>query len=340
MTRRILFISRTLSTGYGGMQTQASSLIEALRRNPDVSLRVVGYGGRRIGLFLFFPYALLAALFTRAHTVHIGDALLSLFFPVLAVFRPRLKRTVTVHGLDIVWNRLWYLILIRRSLRFAHRVVAVSRATAGACMDLGIGSERIVVIPCGIVMPEISARKKPQDPVLLSLGRLVPRKGVSWFLENVFPLLLARHPTMRFVIAGDGPEIASLRSIVAAQNWQYAVEIVGAVPERAKESLFQNASLLIMPNIPVFGDMEGFGIAALEAASRGIPVVAADLEGLKDSVIEGVTGLRFLPLDLQSAAVAVESALMQEWNRDSMKKAVQEKFNIDSIASRYMHDVF
>lgn len=340
MTRRILFISRTLGTGYGGMQTQASALIEALHKNSDVSLRVVGFGGRRISLLLFLPYALLIALFTRAQTVHIGDALLSPVFPVLAVLRPRLKRTVTVHGLDVVWNKLWYLILIKRSLRSAHAVVAVSHATAEACRELGIAAERIVVIPCGIPMPRMSVRKKPSEPVLLSFGRLVPRKGIGWFLENVFPLLLARHPTMRFVIAGDGPELPAVASIVAAQKWQRSVDVMGAVPEKAKESLFENASILVMPNVPVFGDMEGFGITALEAASRGVPVVAADLEGLKDSVLEGVTGLHFLPLDLQSAAVIIETALTKEWDHDAMKKIVHERFDIDSIASRYVHDIF
>lgn len=340
MPKKVLFISRTLGSGFGGMQTYAHSLIEALRKHEDVSLTVVGYGGGTVFLPFFFLRALFVAVFTRSSVVHCGDAFLSLIFPVLAVLRPRLLRTVTVHGLDVTWNAWGYQTLIRHSLRFAQKIAAVSRATADACRDLGISQQRIIVIPCGINVPTVASRKIPPEPVLLFLGRLVPRKGVAWFVAEVFPLLLARYPTMKFVIAGDGPEFSRICSLVASQKLSSSVDVLGAVPERAKEALLQSATMLVMPNIPVFGDMEGFGITALEAASRGVPVVAADLEGLRDSVIEDVTGFRFLPLDLQSACVAVEKALKKKWSTDEMRKLVTKTFAIDLVASRYVYEIF
>lgn len=340
MTRNVLFITRTLGTGFGGMQTQVSALTEALYQQPDVHLRVLAFGGGRLLLPLFFLRALFAALFMRAGTVHVGDAVLTPIFPIIRIFRPSLRRTVTVHGLDIVWNVWVYQRVICFSLRCAQKIAAVSHATADACIARGVKPGAIVVIPCGIPMPEIVSTDKPVMPVLLSFGRLVPRKGVAWFLEDVFPLLLQRYPTMRLVIAGDGPELPRIRSLVAAHKLHHSVDVLGIIPDRAKEKLFAEATMLVMPNIPVFGDMEGFGITALEAAYRGIPVVASDLEGLKDSVINGVTGFHFLPLDLQSACVAIEKVLTQQWNVEDMRKAVQEKYEISSIASRYVHEIF
>lgn len=340
MTRNVLFITRTLGTDFGGMQTQASALTEALFQQPHLHMRVVAYGGGRFLLPFFFLRALFAALFLRTGTVHLGDAVLTPLFPIIRIFRPSLRRTVTVHGLDVVWNVWAYRTVIRFSLRFAQKIAAVSHATADACIALGVRPETVVVIPCGIVIPDTPPPSKPSSPVLLLFGRLVPRKGTAWFLEDVFPLLLTRYPDMRLVVAGDGPELPRIRSLVALQKLHHSVDVLGSVPLRAKEALFASATMLVMPNVPVFGDMEGFGITALEAASRGIPVVAADLEGLKDSVIEGVTGIRFLPLDLQSACVAVESVLSKQWNADDMRKAVQEKYEIGHIAARYVHDIF
>lgn len=339
--KKVLFISRTLGSGFGGMQTYAHSLIEALRKNQDASLTVVGYGGGKVFLPFFFLRALFAAVVTRCSVVHCGDACLSLMFPVLAVLRPRLSRTVTVHGLDVTWQAWGYRTLVRHSLRFAHRIAAVSRATADACEALGVSRGRIVVIPCGIAVPAtVPVRTMPQEPVLLFLGRLVPRKGVAWFLEDVFPLLRARYPTMKLVIAGDGPEFSRICSLVASQKLSSSVDVLGVVSERTKETLLHTATMLVMPNIPVFGDREGFGITALEAASRGVPVVAADLEGLRDSVIEDVTGHRFTPLDLQSACVAVEKVLQRKWSADAMRRAVTERFDIHLIASRYVDEIF
>ncbi len=340
MTRNVLFITRTLGTGYGGMQTQASALTEALYQHPEVHMRVIAYGGGRLLLPLFFLRALFAALCVRSGTVHLGDAVLTPLFPILRVVRPSLRRTVTVHGLDVVWNVRAYRTVIRFSLRFAQKIVAVSQATADACIALGVKPETILIIPCGIVIPDAPSSLRPSSPVLLSFGRLVPRKGVAWFLEDVFPLLLTRYPDMKFVIAGDGPELLRIRSLVAAQKLHHSIDVIGSVPHRAKEALFSSATMLVMPNIPVFGDMEGFGITALEAASRGIPVAAADLEGLKDSVLEAVTGFHFLPLDLQSACVAIEKVLTKNWEMKEMQHAVRKNFDITIIASRYVHDVF
>lgn len=338
--RRVLFISRTCGAGYGGMQTYVTQLLASLASRSDLSLRCVGYRGGPLLLPLFFVRALFSAVFSRADTVHLGDALLSPICPVLALLRPRLRRTVTVHGLDVVWNAPGYQSLIRFSLSFAHRIVAISQSTAEMCVTLGLDAERIVVVPCGIAMPSEIRRILPQDPVLLSLGRLVLRKGIAWFLADVFPLLLARYPRMTFVIAGAGPEFAHIQSIITTKKLSSSVSLRGPVSEAEKNALFLSASVFIMPNIPVTGDMEGFGISALEAASRGLPVVAADLEGLKDSVLEDVTGLHFSPQNAEAAFVATTKALERHWNTEEMRAALKKIFDIDLIASRFVHEIF
>lgn len=344
MDGSVLFLTRSLSPVPGGMRTHASELIAALSEMPGMNLRVIAHRDGAWTLPIFALRALVAILFSRYSTVHAGDASLTFLFPLVACFRPGVRRTCTVHGLDLLWNAPGYRRMLRRMLRMAHTIVAVSHATAREASMLGVPEPRITVIPCGIRMPS-SPPQPPQPPTppshtLLSLGRLVPRKGVSWFIEHVFPKLAHDDASLRYVIAGDGSDSPRMRSLVASLGLEERVMLLGRVPEERKKTLLQGSSLLIQPNIRISNDMEGFGIICIEAAAHGLPTVAARLEGLEDAVIDGVTGSFFVPEDPVSAVDAVARALAAEWDRPRMIRVCHEHFSADRIASRYVHEIF
>lgn len=344
MARSVLFLTRSLSPAPGGMRTHASELIGALSDMPGMCLRVIAHRGGTWMLPIFVCRALAAILFSRYSTVHAGDASLTFLFPFVACFRPGVRRTCTVHGLDLLWNAPGYRRMLRWTLRMAHEIVAVSHATAREAVALGVPESRITVIPCGIRMPSSPTQPtKPTQPpshTLLSLGRLVPRKGVAWFLEHVFPKLAHDDASLRYVIAGDGSDSPRMRSLVASLGLEERVTLLGCVPEQRKKTLLQGSSLLVQPNIRLPNDMEGFGIICIEAAAHGLPTVAARLEGLEDAVIDGVTGSFFLPEDPLSAADAVRCALSAEWDRPRMMRVCHEHFSADCIASRYVYEIF
>lgn len=337
MKRRVLFITRTLAPSKGGMQTQVRSLIEALRHE-DIDLRVFGFGGPKFLLPLFVIAAYVRALIARVDTVHVGDASLSILFPLLAPFRPGMRRTVTVHGLDVVWRFPGYRALVGFSLQCAHRVVAVSRATADAALALGVRTERLTVIPCGIAPVAVSGRPKKNQ--LLSVGRLVPRKGIAWFIEHVFVPLSAADASLRYVIVGRGPELARIHALITSLGLTSNVELRGDVDDATRDNLYAESAALVAPNVPVAGDMEGFGIVCIEAATRGLPVVASRLEGLRDSVIEEASGVFFAPLDAKDAADAVTWVLKNPFDPERIRQVFASKFDIALVASRYVHDVF
>jgi glycosyltransferase involved in cell wall biosynthesis len=122
---------------------------------------------------------------------------------------------------------------------------------------------------------------------LLTLGRLVKRKGIDWFINHVFAQL---DDTFIYIIAGDGPEKQVIGQSIKDKRLTDKVFCVGVVSEQTKTQLFLNSDLFIQPNIKVKGDMEGFGIAVLEANIHGLPVLGSRLEGLKDSIAEGKNG--------------------------------------------------
>ncbi len=333
---RVLFVTRSLQSAPGGMQTATRLLIAGLRGLPDIDLRVCGWSGPKWALPWFFARAAAAVLFFRGDVVHFGDAA---FAPVIALakmFRPRLRMTCTAHGLDLTYPHPLYHFLLG-GLKRCDAVVAVSAATAAVAEARGAKS--VIVIPWG-VQPAALAERIPGPPHLLSVGRQIPRKGTAWFLEHVLPKLIAKAPDMQYTVIGDGPESGKLRVLVRSLWLQDNVRLAGVLSDGEKVQQYAVADLHVMPNVSVSGDMEGFGMACVEAAAHGLPTVAAKLEGIADAVIDGETGVFFQPGDADHAAAVIFGALEHRWSRLSVQRSCRRHYDIATVASRYANELF
>jgi glycosyltransferase involved in cell wall biosynthesis len=199
---------------------------------------------------------------------------------------------ISVHGLDLIFgNRKGPAARVYRALMaFAAkrrgvltRILANSANTADIARRKGLGECRVV--PLGVRMEEAPPADVDPTPFVLFVGRIVPRKGAGWFVEEVLPSL---------------PEDTLLR--VVGRPWDDAetarleghprVEVLGRVEDGELARLRTTARAIVMPNVESRGetDVEGFGIAALEASASGTPLVASRLEGLIDAVRDGETG--------------------------------------------------
>jgi glycosyltransferase involved in cell wall biosynthesis len=204
-------------------------------------------------------------------------------------------------GKDVVWDNKIYRAIVHPPLRRASRVLAISHATRDSTIGFGVRSERVHVVRLGVEIPPItpndavqardSLRNRLAIPgqavVLLAFGRLVRRKGVAWFVSEVLPQL---NPQTILLIAGDGEDRPAVEEAIAASGAADRVRMLGQVSDHERDELMAGADLMVQPNIHVHGDMEGFGLVTVEAAMRFTPVVAADLEGLRDAVIDSGTG--------------------------------------------------
>lgn len=337
--KSVLFISRTYSDRPGGMQTYAKTLARALGSRSDLLEETCGFAGPLYALPYFFFHAMFRAVFSGADTVLLGDAVLSPLILPLMLLRPRTRRVVIVHGLDLTWRFPLYQAIIGFCLRRAHRLVAVSRSTAVIAERLGIHPDRIIVIPCP-VQPSPFKRLPRRHGQLLLLGRLIRRKGTLWFLKKVLPLLLAERPDLTVIVAGDGPERGAIDEFLRSFPFKASVILRGVVTDEQKDRLLRESALLVVPNVRMEGDAEGFGIVCLEAGIRHLPVVAARVDGLPDAVVENVTGLFFEFGAAEDCVRAIFEALRSNWNEESMRKAIAERFDASVIASRFVHDVF
>lgn len=337
----ILFITRKWY-GRGGLQRYSRDLCEELGRTYGMRFHCIRPSrAARLALPLFCIRALLDGirLGRAGWRVHIGDAAL---LPIGACIKciAGVPLTVTVSGLDVVYPASWYQHMVRILLPKADKVVCLSEAAAREAAARGVKSERIVVIPCGIDRSGAGDLSNREENLLLTVGRLIERKGIAWFLERVFPLLLKEVPDARYVIAGAGPEEAKLRQLVHDLHLTASVMFAGEVSDLEKDALFDRAALFVMPNVPVEGDMEGFGIVCIEAAARGVPVVASRIDGIPDAVVEGETGMLFAPGDVQDCLRVLLSMLRSPPDSSAVSESAWNKYNWSALTHRYRALVF
>ena len=195
------------------------------------------------------------------HHVH-TDQWAQRFPPPLA----RTLRAVERRGMPLVYRN--------------RRYVAISRSTASALTEIGVRSESITVVESGVDTPEGPLPGTSAEPLFLSLNRLVPHKRINLLLR-AWELV---HPRVggRLVIAGDGPLLDDLRQQASTIP---RVEVRGHVDEEEKRILLARAWAVLSAS-----HHEGWGMSVLEGAAVGTPTLAVDAPGIRDAVVDGVTG--------------------------------------------------
>src|SRR5690606_5659446 len=196
-------------------------------------------------------------------------------------------------------------------------LVAVSPSTAQALRGIGVRRERIRVVHNGVEEPGPRTARSA-EPLFVAVGRLVEYKRIDLLLrlwERVRPVTGGR-----LVIVGDGPERQRLERMAGPD-----VEFTGHVPEAEKHRLLCAAWLLLHPSA-----VEGWGLVVTEAAARETPAIAFDVPGLRDSVVDGETGV--LARGESSFAAAWCTLALSAERRTAMGKAARDR------AARYRWD--
>jgi glycosyltransferase involved in cell wall biosynthesis len=205
-----------------------------------------------------------------------------------------------------------------------------------AAMD--VPEEKIAVVPCGVDLDRftphgpVAARTLPHR--LVVAGRLVPRKGVDTVIEALREL-----PDTELVIAGgpaegaieDDPEARRLREVAEAAGVADRVRMPGQVAHEAMAAQFRSADAVVCT--PWY---EPFGIVPLEAMACGVPVVAAAVGGLQDTVEDGVTGTLVPRVTPETVAEAVRPYLEDDGLRRRAGRAgrirAAERYSWDAVA--------
>ncbi|WP_217237524.1 glycosyltransferase [Streptomyces sp. AC555_RSS877] len=204
--------------------------------------------------------------------------------------------------------------------RTCERVLATCTDEVDELVDLGVPTRQASVVPCGVDVQHFhpgvdpaTAPARQQRHRLLACGRLVRRKGYDQAI-----LALAKAPDTELLIAGGpapglldaDPEAERLSRLAQHTGVADRVRLLGAVDPADMPALMRSADLVLCT--PVY---EPFGIVPLEAMACGVPVVATDVGGHRDSVDDGGTGRLVPPGDPEAIAAAVRDLLAEDGTR-------------------------
>lgn len=240
------------------------------------------------------------------------------------------------HGRDVTLPGIYQTLQVLRTLKALDRVLPVSRATGLECEKRGMPSSRIQIIPNGVTLSRYQVGIQARDRVrnLLSVGRLVKRKGFAWFVDQVMPELPS---DIEYRIAGTGTESKAIQQAATVRGLKSRVHLLGRCSNEHLVELYRESDLLIMPNLAVEGDMEGFGVVMLEAGASGTPAISADLEGIRDVITDGVNGQLVRSGDASAFKDAILNYPTTSAARENAYQHTKATFSWSSVAERYVH---
>jgi len=203
----------------------------------------------------------------------------------------------------------------------AHRVLCVSEALRRRAIDIGLPSDRIEVSPNGVdtflfVMRDREASRarlgisELAGPVMLCVGNLVPEKGHALALEA-----LSRLETGSLVIVGDGSQRRLLAERARHLHVGDRVVFMEAMSQQRLADAYNAADVLVHPSL-----REGWPNVLLEAMACGLPIVATDVGGVREIVVEGRTGTIVTSRSPSAMAAAIAALLQNMPNREAIQR--------------------
>ncbi|WP_417067883.1 glycosyltransferase family 4 protein [Niveibacterium terrae] len=358
-----LVVTRNLPPLVGGMERLIWHIVEAIAGTHEV--HVVGPEGsakrlpegvtasevplKPMPLFLLRAAwaSLVSALRLRPTFVLAGSGLTA---PIvwLAARLSGARAIVYLHGLDVETRHWLYRLLWRPLFRRFDLVIVNSHFTRDLALEAKVPAERIRIIHPGVELPEISKKAEARDafrshfglgeaPLMLYVGRITPRKGLTKFVDDILPRVLNARPDAKLAVIGDEPHGALLKAAhgersraeeaLANRKISSSVTFLGELAQNdpvLTEAYF-SSEVMIFPVQDRPGDNEGFGMVAIEAAAHGLPTVAFAVGGVPDAVSEGISGKLIPSGDNDAFSDAVIGYLVKP--NDLKSRPFAEKFS-------------
>ena len=235
--------------------------------------------------------------------------------PLATLISEMLKKPMwlQLHGIE-AWERPGR--LVRAAAERAALVTAVSRYTRHRFLEwANVAPERVRVLP-NTFKPQFAAGPKRDDlaehhnlrgrRVLLTVSRLAASERYKGHdrVITALPRVLERIPDVAYLVVGDGDDRQRLEKLAQTTGVAHAMQFAGHVSHSELPDYFRLADVFVMPSTG-----EGFGIAFLEAAASGLPVIGGNRDGSVDALAEGTIGTLVDPDDAPQLVGAICNAL-------------------------------
>lgn len=249
---------------------------------------------------------------------------------------------IILHGFDVlaakktIWKKFWLKIILKK----AQHLIVNSQFTKNEILKEGIAEDKITTLnPCpNIQLSDLNQSEKQtiineldlhHKKILLSVGRLVPRKGFDNVIKAL-PAVLEKIPNLIYILAGKGDYKKELDELATKLNVRGNVIFIENAPDSHLASYFDLADIFIMPSrVENQVDAEGFGIVYLEAGLFGKPVIAGKSGGTGEAVIDRETGILVNPESVQEISQAIlnlfnNPGLMNKLGEQGKKRVLNE----------------
>lgn len=249
---------------------------------------------------------------------------------------------VVVSGIRVAERRSrWYGRIDRWTNGLVKHNVCVSQGVADfAVREMGLDANKVSVIPNGVDFELFASAApvdltsiglRPQDPVVITVGRLEEQKGIRYLLSAAVDVLHAK-TNCQFLIVGDGTDRRLLEEQAKSLGIATAVHFVG--PQSNIAGLMKASTLFVLPSL-----WEGMPNALLEAMAAGLPAIATSVEGSSEVIESGVTGFLVQPANAADLSAAI-LRLLDDPNlsvriAESAQVTVEKRFAICGVVAAY-----
>ncbi len=307
LVKKILLVTKNFPPSKGGMEGLSQSIGRALSKRHEVTL-IAPVGAKNFlenvevievplrPLPLFFLVAFVQSVRAACgNKYHYAVGCSGLVAPIV-YFLGKLfgsKTLLFVHGLDVLVDSKPYQWFFLPLIRRVDEIIANSSSTREVLERYGVSKPAVHIVNPAVsidftVVPSTPKSKQLATlaagrPVLLSVGRLIERKGLEEFVVKAMPPIQEKFPDVLLLIVGEEPAAAMrsssgvkarIEKAVFEKGLQNNVVFTGAVSAADLKAVYLLADVFVFPLVPVPGDMEGFGMVAVEAALAGKPVAA------------------------------------------------------------------
>lgn len=344
--KKVLCMTRKYPPSVGGMERFCYDLYSLFEKDNDLDVNVVALGKSQKHLVWFFPYCFFYLLFNarKYDVIVFSDALFAGCAWIAGVVSPKTKKITDIHGLDITYPNPIYRLYMKMFLKKFDLYVCNSKNTEELVKSLGINNTTIINRGVNIhdefvACPNDEFRAKyginDNTTVIITVGRLVKRKGVEWFINDVMPKL----NDVVYMVAGGGPEKENIEKAIQNNHLEDKVKLLGKISDEDLNSLYYNADIFAMPNIPIENDVEGFGIVAIEASYKKCIVIAADIDGIADAVVHEKNGFLVECKNVVAYVDRIQDYIASKNKykklRENFAEYTMQEYSMEAIAKKY-----
>ena len=241
---------------------------------------------------------------------------------------PGVPAVVSVHGGD-VYGAHAGAAAVKATLRHARLVLANSAGTAQRCAERGARDARVLHL--GTDVPAETGHSPPAR-ALVTVGHLIERKRHGDVI-SALATLSERHPEIRYVIVGDGPERERLQRLAASLGVSERVEFLGQLPHTQALVAARGSSVFVLPSVD-----EAFGVAYIEAMAGAVPAIGCSGEAGPQEIAAAGGGIALVPpRDPAALAERIHALLIDPGGMEAMGRAaratVQRSFTWERCGS-------